>query len=75
MSAETIRIVLHLDPSADPIGGSLGGDDAPARPFSGWLALGRALEHELALARREPRDAPVGQLLDAFDDDHGGVTR
>jgi hypothetical protein len=51
VSAEHLRILLDIDPAAEPIGGSLTPDGAAARPFSGWLALGRALEEELVLAR------------------------
>jgi hypothetical protein len=40
MSGEQVRIVLYLDPAADPIGGSLGGDGSPARPFSGTPSAG-----------------------------------
>jgi hypothetical protein len=67
MSGEQVRIVLYLDPAADPIGGSLGGDGSPARPFSGWLALGRALEQELALARQAPGPAPVAASTTVSD--------
>jgi hypothetical protein len=74
MSAEPVHIVLVLDPEADPIGGSVRGDRSPARQFSGWLALGRALEQELAVARRGSATAPVGQVEADFGDDHRGVT-
>jgi hypothetical protein len=59
MTAERVRIVLELDPAADPIAGSLTGPRAPARSFSGWIALGRALEQEIAQAREVAGD-PVG---------------
>jgi hypothetical protein len=46
-----IRVLLELDPSAEPIGGLLSVDGGPARRFSGWLALARELETALASAR------------------------
>jgi hypothetical protein len=46
-----IRVLLELDPSAEPIGGLLSVDGEPARWFSGWLALARELETALAGAR------------------------
>jgi hypothetical protein len=55
MTAERIRVVLDLDRDAEPIAGSMTGDRTPARAFSGWLALGRALEQEIAHAREVAR--------------------
>jgi hypothetical protein len=55
-----IRIILDLDPAADPIGGRLRSERAPATAFSGWLALGRAIDQELAWARQTP---PPDQAL------------
>jgi hypothetical protein len=55
MTAERIRVLLELDRDADPIAGSLTGDRTPARPFSGWLALGRAIEQEITRAREVAR--------------------
>jgi hypothetical protein len=54
-----VRIVLELDPAADPIGGRLSAGGAPAQAFSGWLALGRALEQELAHARADAAQAAL----------------
>jgi hypothetical protein len=55
-----IRVLLELDPSAEPIGGLLSVDGEPARRFSGWLALARELEAALAAARaaEPPGTAP-----------------
>jgi hypothetical protein len=46
-----VRVVLELDVSLEPIGGVLSVEGGPARPFSGWLALGRELDAALAAAR------------------------
>jgi hypothetical protein len=52
MGSEHLRIVLDLDPAADPISGSLSVGRCAVHPFSGWLALTHAIKQELALARR-----------------------
>jgi hypothetical protein len=51
MSGIRVRVLLELDPSVEPIGGVLSVDGGPARPFSGWMALGRELDAALASAR------------------------
>ncbi|HEU5391089.1 MAG TPA: hypothetical protein VFV73_34825 [Streptosporangiaceae bacterium] len=54
-----VRVLLELDPSAEPIGGLLSLEGGPTRPFSGWLALGRELDAALASARPpRPRANP-----------------
>jgi hypothetical protein len=60
MTAERMRIVLELDVAEGPIAGSLTGEQTPARPFSGWIALGRALEQEVARARTAAAQPIVG---------------
>jgi hypothetical protein len=61
MNRTWVRVLLKLDPALDSIGGTLSVDGGRARPFSGWLALGRELDAALAAARpaqpaRKPPD-------------------
>jgi hypothetical protein len=49
------RIVLDLDPAGEPVAGTIAIDDGPARPFSGWLALGHAVDQALDAARAGPQ--------------------
>ena len=61
MSDIRIRVLLELDPLAEPISGLLC-VDGERRPFSGWLALARELDAALAAARPQPRPkAPAGE--------------
>ena len=62
MSDIRIRVLLELDPLAEPISGLLGVDGGRRRPFSGWLALARELDAALAAARPQPHPkAPAGE--------------
>lgn len=62
MSDIRIRVLLELDPLAEPISGLLCVDGERRRPFSGWLALARELDAALAAARPQPRPkAPPGE--------------
>lgn len=63
------RIVLDLDPAADPFAGTVAIDDDPARPLAGWLALGQAINQALDAARTRSRagncDGPVEPVTEA----------
>jgi hypothetical protein len=61
MRGVRVRILLELDLSLEPIGGTLSVDGGPQRRFSGWLALARELDAALEDARpasppTEPED-------------------
>jgi hypothetical protein len=68
VASDRVRIVLDLDPTADPVGGWIVGARGDVAPFSGWLALGRAIELKLAVAREpvprtgEPSSPPTTVL-------------
>jgi hypothetical protein len=53
------RVLIEIDPSADPITGVVRHGAGPARSFSGWLELVALLESERQLAdgANPPRDA------------------
>jgi hypothetical protein len=62
MRAVRTRIVLDLDPAADPVAGTVAIDGGPAHPLTGWVALGQAIDQALDAARtqsqtRAPDDA------------------
>lgn len=46
-----VRVLLELDPTANPIGGVMSVEGGPARSFAGWMALARELGAALASAR------------------------
>jgi hypothetical protein len=46
-----LRLTLDIEPSSDPVRGSIAADGAPSRPFAGWVGLMQALESALATAR------------------------
>ena len=52
------RVLIEIDPSAEPIAGVLRHGAGPARSFSGWLELVALLESErqLAAAANPPLD-------------------
>lgn len=62
MSAERLRIILDIDPTIEPIEGSMSVTGLPARDFSGWMGLTRALERALTTATEAEtnRNTPVG---------------
>lgn len=62
--ATHIRLILDLDPAADPIGGVVRAGEGDAKPFAGWIALTRTIELSLDGARRglpaaDATDRPV----------------
>ncbi|MGH9104138.1 MAG: hypothetical protein ACRDYD_14325 [Acidimicrobiales bacterium] len=63
MSAPPLRIVLELSSTGEPIEGSMVVEGLPAREFSGWMGLTRALELTLTDARRARPGLPPGQPL------------
>jgi hypothetical protein len=59
MNALPIRLLLELDPTAEPITGTLHEQpDGASTHFHGWLSLTQALE---AARRRESQDTGRGQ--------------
>src|SRR3954468_11974090 len=62
MTGPRIRVVLDLDPVADPIGGLISVGDGPATPFSGWLQLAEALPR--GAGRRVGGTPPAGGARD-----------
>jgi hypothetical protein len=56
VSGARIRIVLDLDPAADPIAGSIAVGDRPAAPFSGWLQLAEVLTTATDSSPPQPED-------------------
>jgi hypothetical protein len=55
MRAVRTRIVLDLDPAADPVAGTVAIDGGPAHPLAGWVALGQAIDQALNAARTQSR--------------------
>jgi hypothetical protein len=45
---EKRRVIVETDPDAKPIAGCVSPQDAPGRPFIGWLELISALDAALA---------------------------
>jgi hypothetical protein len=58
MPPTTIRVVIELDPAAEPISGMLTQDDGQTMAFHGWLALTEALEASRHAAPGLPDAAP-----------------
>jgi hypothetical protein len=57
MTPPTLRLVIDLDPMAEPITGTLSSADGPALAFRGWLALTEAVE----ASRRAAQAASPGE--------------
>ena len=49
-----LRLALHIDPTADPIAGTIGERGAPARAFSGWTQFGHVLGDVIAACAKDP---------------------
>jgi hypothetical protein len=64
MRPTTIRVVIELDPAAEPISGMLTQHDGRTTAFHGWLALTEALEasrHDGSAVPEPPgRPLPLG---------------
>jgi len=62
VSAERLRIILDIDPTIEPIEGSMSVTGLPARDFSGWMGLTRALERALTTPTEAEtnQDTPAG---------------
>jgi hypothetical protein len=58
MPPATIRLVIELDPAAEPISGMLTRDDGQITAFQGWLALTEALEASRHATPVPPDTAP-----------------
>lgn len=56
-AAESVRLLLHLDPDSDPIRGRVEVADEVVE-FAGWLQLAGALERAL---NTEPQDGHAPQ--------------
>ena len=48
-----LRLALHIDPTADPIAGTIGERGAPARAFSGWTQFGHVLSQVIAAGHHD----------------------
>jgi hypothetical protein len=46
--AQTAVLRIELEHGSEPIRGTIGPQDGPATPFTGWLGLAAALERALA---------------------------
>jgi hypothetical protein len=60
MESMRARVVLELDPAADPPAGSFLGPGGREREFSGWLELAALLENCRVELSREADAAPLG---------------
>jgi hypothetical protein len=66
-SADTPRLVIELDLTAQPIGGWLTSPAGGARPFLGWLDLMAALERARAAELQANPIASSGQPTPTTD--------
>jgi len=56
-STRPIRVVIDIDPAAQPVRATLAGPDGTPREYVGWLALIAALEALSTENARRPGDA------------------
>ncbi len=52
MGRPRLRLVLEIDPTADPVAGTLREDSGPVQRFTGWTQLGHALAVVIAIGAR-----------------------
>jgi hypothetical protein len=60
MMSDSVRIVLELEPQADPISGRLYSDGSPPRRFDGYVQLIGLIQsfEQTRAPQREPSDQP-----------------
>ncbi len=46
-----LHLTLAIDPTADPVAGTLRTDQGPALSFTGWTQLGHVLDEAIGAAR------------------------
>jgi hypothetical protein len=61
--ATSLRIVLHVDLTEEPVGGTVTQAQRPSRTFSGWFELVGFLEDAVRAARHASIDTRPGSTF------------